>query len=108
MIKDICTNCPYRDKCKRPCTRVIGYIEQDYIGIKESMNPEGDVSEVYANTVEQEWPELVENIHLTPREKEIVTLLGKGLNRADVSQVLDISRESLRKHLSRMRKKLIK
>ena len=108
MLKDICTNCPYRDRCKRPCTKVKDYIDQDYVGSKEFINSDGDVSDMYNNIVEEEWPELVENIYLTPREKEILTLLGRGLTRADVCQVLDITRNTLRWHIFTLNKKIRK
>jgi len=45
------------------------------------------------------------SIYLTKMEREIITLLGKGLTRADVCQVLDISRHALRSHLCRLKKK---
>ena len=106
MLKDICTNCPYRDRCKRPCKKVRAYIEQDYVGSKEFINPDGDISDMYNNVVERDWPELVENIHLTPREKEMVTLLGKGLSRADICQLLGITRHALRERIYRLNKKL--
>ena len=51
------------------------------------------------------WPEQVEPVWLTPREREIVMLLGRGLNRRDICEVLKITSNSLRVHIFRMRKK---
>lgn len=104
--KDICTNCPYRDRCKKPCIRIKDYIEQDYVGSKEYIDSEGDISEVYTNTVEREWPDLKENTHLTKKEKEILSFLGRGLNRSDVCQLLNITKKTLRNHVYNLRKKL--
>lgn len=109
MFKDMCTKCEKRKKCTTLCNKADKYASQDRVGQgDESINPKGDVSEMFANTSAKEWPELKENTHLTPTDKEVVTLLSRGLNRKDVCQVLEISRQTLRKRLSRMRKKLLK
>ena len=106
MFKDICTNCPYRDRCKRPCTKVQNYIDQDYVGSKEFINSDGDVSDMYNNIVEEEWPDLKDNIHLTKKEREILNLLGRGLNRSDICQLLNITRKTLRNYIYKLRKKI--
>ena len=38
------------------CNGCEQYANQDYIGCEESNNPLGDISEIYANTAEKEWP----------------------------------------------------
>ena len=44
-------------------------------------------------------------MRLTEREKEILTLLGKGLSRADVCEVLGMSRNTFRWHYHNLKKK---
>ena len=51
------------------------------------------------------FPEIVSNIYLTPREKEIVTLLRKELSRLQICELLNITREALRKSISRIWRK---
>ena len=52
-----------------------------------------------------QWANRGTNISLTKTERKIVTLFGYGLNKEDVCELLKISRQSLRKHIERMRKK---
>jgi len=49
--------------------------------------------------------ELSESTYMTPKEKEIITLLGKNLTRDDICQLLNITRNALRQRLNRIRKK---
>ena len=107
MYKNFCLKCKLRDSCTQLCKEAEDYINQDYVGRREGYFLEGDVSEVFENIPPQDWPELKENTHLTPREREILTLLGRGLNRADVCQVLKITRHTLREHIKNFRKKLL-
>lgn len=53
----------------------------------------------------EQWDWVAEQTYLTPREKEIVTLLGRGLSRWDVCELLEITRETLRKHIQRIKEK---
>jgi len=50
--------------------------------------------------------ELISDTPLTKREKEISTLLGRGLSRKDICKLLKIKRYSLRRYISNMRKKI--
>ena len=52
-------------------------------------------------------PELKSNTHLTRMEKEILTLLGRGLRRSDVCQLLKITPTNLTSHLSNAKKKYL-
>ena len=63
---------------------------------------------VIANTKElsKMWDWVADETYLTPTEKEIVTLLGRGLSRMDVCLVLEITRATLRKHIQRIRNKV--
>lgn len=52
------------------------------------------------------FPVLPSNTFLTTTEKQITLLIGQGLNRKQVCNALEISRQSLRVHLLRMRRKV--
>ena len=47
------------------------------------------------------------DIYLTPREKQIVTLLDYGLSRREVCKALKITRETLRINIHRMKLKAL-
>lgn len=93
----LCDDCNKRNLCNSLCPEAELYVNQDHIPQREM--PIG-LPKYSKPSIEQ-----VSNILLTKREKEIVTLLGSGLSRADVCQLLKISRESLRKHIQRINKK---
>lgn len=88
--------CPTRNSCQTLCGEAEAWANQDYVGQREL---------TIGLPRTGEMPELPANVYLTETECAIVTLLGRGLNRRDVCQVMDMSRETLRKHLERLRKK---
>ena len=51
------------------------------------------------------FPTTISNVYLTKIEKRIITLLGQGLTRKQISQALKISMGSIRFHLYNIRKK---
>ena len=94
----LCQECSEKPTCTELCLEAEAYVDQDHVSQREltiGLPRQGKL------------PDLVSNTHLTKKEKEIVTLLGKGLNRSDICQVLDISRVALRNSIKRMRKKAI-
>jgi len=72
------------------------WISQDYVSQREL---------TIGLPRQDKFPGFVLNNYLTKKEKEIVALLGRGLDRSDVCQVLDISRSNLRGYFTRLRKK---
>lgn len=54
----------------------------------------------------QPAPEAQNNYHITPREKEILELLSKGLMYKEVAQQLTISINTLKRHIYNMYEKL--
>ena len=46
------------------------------------------------------------NLHLTPKQKEVVALLAKGLSYAEISHRLSITENTLKTHIKRIYKKL--
>ena len=92
----LCDTCSNRDLCTSLCPEAELYVKQDYHPQREK--PIGLPKP-------SRWPTQVSNIYLTPSEVEILTLLGQGLSRADVCQVLKITRVTLRVHLSNIKSK---
>jgi len=91
----LCQECSKKSECVELCTEAELYVDQDSVSLREKTLSDPEFSEPI------QWPS---NTHLTPREIEILTLLGRGLNRADVCQVLGISRHNLRECIRRLRK----
>ena len=78
------------------CKTAEEYVNRDYVGQKEKL-----IGKVQYG----DFLKTISNVYLTKREKEIVTLFGKGLDRTDLCQVLNISRNALRINIYRLRKK---
>jgi DNA-binding NarL/FixJ family response regulator len=93
----LCQECSKKLICKELCTEAEAYVDQDHVSQREKTIGLPKYSKF---PVDQ-----VSNIPLTKREKEILTLLGKGLCRADVCQLLNITRQQLRVHIANLKKK---
>ncbi len=91
----LCQDCKKKDKCTQLCEEAGQYAGQDYKGQREL--PVGLLRG-------GKFPAGSSGC-LTPREREIVTLLGRGLSRIDVCELLDISKHVLRNHLYNLRQK---
>jgi DNA-binding NarL/FixJ family response regulator len=92
----LCQDCLKRNSCPKLCQDVEIHVNQDYVGLREL--PIG--LPMYG-----EFPESISNISMTKMEKKIVSLVGQGLSRKEVCELLKISRLALRAHLIRLRKK---
>ena len=92
----LCQECTKRDLCAVLCPEAELYVRQDHVGRDEL--PVGLPRP-------RKWPEFVEHTHLTKREKQIVTLLGQGLERVEICEILEITRENCRKIIQRLREK---
>jgi DNA-binding NarL/FixJ family response regulator len=95
-VKSLCSSCPFRATCLILCPEAEQYASQDHVPQREQ-----PVNTYYINPM----PETRSNTHLSKREKEVVTLLGKGLTRRDVCEILNITRENLRNILARLKRK---
>lgn len=92
-----CNDCPNRHLCNQLCPEAELAVSRDEVPLKElpiGLPRSGRL------------PNLVSNIYLTKREKQICTLLGSGLTRVEVAQVLEISISTVRSHLNNLKKKL--
>lgn len=93
----LCDSCNQRHLCSDLCPEAELFASQDQVYEREK---------TIGLPRYGKFPASASNIPLTPMQKKIVTLLGQGLNRADVCQVLKISNGSLRAHIKRLKKKL--
>ena len=92
----LCQECPSRAVCQSPCPELNLYLKEVEKPQREKTIGQPHYSRRF------EWPS---GVDLTRTEKEIVTLLGRGLSRPQVCEALNITRETLRKHIQRMKKK---
>jgi len=92
----LCNECPKRAVCSSLCPEAELYASQDEVAQREL--PVG----LPKYSVKIQWGV---SIHLTKMEREILTLLARGLSREDICKTLDISRNTLRVHLRNAKKK---
>jgi DNA-binding NarL/FixJ family response regulator len=92
----LCQECESRNICQSPCPELELHLKEIEVPQRELTIGQPHYSRKF------EW---TSNVHLTKTEKEIVTLLGRGLSRDDVCKVLNITRGNLRIVLSRLKKK---
>jgi DNA-binding NarL/FixJ family response regulator len=97
-MEGMCTDCKKRSYCKELCPEAEIYADQDHVKLREKTIG----IPMYADN---EWPEPGEKHMFTPMEKKILQLLSIGKSRKHISQVLDITRNTLEKHISNIKKK---
>jgi len=90
-----CDECEQKGECVVLCDDVEAYVSQDEVSQRELT-----IGLPYIRPLK-----IGSNIYLTPRQREVVTLLGKGLTRQDVCQVLNITRHTLRNYLYKIKQK---
>jgi DNA-binding NarL/FixJ family response regulator len=91
-----CQDCPKRHLCSELCPEAELIVSQDEVSLRElpiGLPRHGS------------FPDLISNIPLTEREKQIVTLLGQGMDRDVICKLLNITRGNLRIVICRLRKK---
>ena len=98
----LCRNCKDREICKELCPPAETYVSQDEI--KEHDLLIGDGVEFLKD---EDVLEVTEDLPLTPREEEIVTLFRLGATRLQVCEVLNITRDTLRINIHRIRIKAL-
>jgi DNA-binding NarL/FixJ family response regulator len=94
-----CLNCIKRCDCTQLCIKAETYVSKDEVHMTPKEIPMGILR--YG-----QFPEQIRAIHLTFIERQILTLWNQGLERETISKTLNISKPSLRVHLSNIRKKL--
>ncbi len=104
MKLDLCTDCKKRNDCAALCKEAEKYVNQDWIGQRETLMPNFD-QYVDSRVDLKPWPELPEKSFLTKREKEVVSRLLDGKSRNKIAQELNITRENLKKIIQSIRRK---
>lgn len=97
-MNNFCKTCLKKQSCKKICKELEEYLKKD-IDVYQQEALRGDFPE------DVSFPDWLSNIYLTKKEKQILTLLGRGLSRSDICQVLNITRLTLRVHLINLKKK---
>jgi DNA-binding NarL/FixJ family response regulator len=93
--ENYCLDCPSRSICQSPCPELELHLKEIECNAQElpiGLPRHGKVP----------WSS---SIYLTKTEKEILTLLGKGLSRKEVCETINMTRETLRVHLVNLKKK---
>jgi DNA-binding CsgD family transcriptional regulator len=97
----LCQDCPTRNSCLKLCREAEDYVGQDYVPLRELRIGlpmyGGNMSDYEAGTG---W-------YLSDREKRLVRLMGIGLSRKEITEMLGMSRESLRQAIFRIRHKVV-
>jgi len=92
----LCEECNKKHLCTTLCPEAELFINQDTVPQREK---------TVGLPTPKPWPEFISSVYLTKMQREIVTLLGRGLTRKDVCQTLEITRVALRMHMKRLREK---
>lgn len=99
-----CKECKLYLTCTTLCQDAEAYVNQDYVEHDELYLPT-EVLDTMPD--DSRWVDSIsDSTHLTRTESKIVTLLGFGLSRADVANLLKMDRKALRMHILRLRKKI--
>jgi DNA-binding CsgD family transcriptional regulator len=91
----LCQECPSKSICQSSCPELELYLKE--IEVPQRELPIGLPS--------HGTPSWSSSVHLTDLEREILTLLAKGMSRGDVCKLLNITRGTLRVHLTNLKKK---
>jgi DNA-binding NarL/FixJ family response regulator len=92
----LCDTCSNRDLCTSLCPEAELYVKQDHVPQKEE--PIGILKP-------HRWPK-ISNLYLTRIETSIVSLKAQGLTIIEISQILNISRNSVDQHIHRIKQKM--
>ncbi len=95
-----CQECPKKSFCSELCPEARLYAAQD-----ETRRQEVLIGQIKYSNPENLPISPPDFAKLTKTEKKILTLLGMGLNRKEVSKLLAISRENLRVRLFGLKRK---
>jgi DNA-binding NarL/FixJ family response regulator len=100
-----CTECPKYAVCKVLCVEAETYANQDYVRQSEISTDRIEYLRMDKIKLLIEWQSSSRAIDLTKREREILILLGKGLSRKDVCELLDITNKNLNFYVCMLSKK---
>ena len=96
MMNILCNDCPNKSLCSCLCPEAEMYVNQDNKEQRELL---------ISNPKSGNWPDFIEKSKYTETERNILHALLDGKTRVEICQTLNITRESLRKHISNIRRK---
>jgi DNA-binding CsgD family transcriptional regulator len=95
-----CQECPKKPFCSELCPEAILFSDQDQSSQKEFLL--GEIK--YSNPANHPIPP-PEDSQISKTEKKILMLLAMGMDRREISKLLDISRNNLRVRLHGLKRK---
>ncbi len=95
----LCTDCPNRKYCNSLCPEADIYANQDWGYLQELTI--GIPSFTKKDIVDIEKEKVISSFNQLSRKKQVMALLGEGLSREEVAQVLGITRRNLREIVRR-------
>jgi len=63
-------------------------------------------SQIERVAVEQQGAQLLEAVRMTPREREVIELIGEGLSNKEIAQRLNIATHTVKSHVRNVMEKL--
>ena len=104
----LCNDCHNRSLCKTLCPEAELYVNQDTKYTRDTILDAIDIDNINKkakfdiNAVERQ--RILENFSKWPKKLKIATLLDYGMDRKQIAEVVGITRENLRKTISRIKK----
>lgn len=102
----LCRECNNRSTCRTLCPEASVYISKDWVHLRE-LTVGLDPKQIKAidSMLEEELSKVTEIFKQLPRERQVETLLARGLDRAKIAKVLEITRKNVRNIINRINKK---
>ena len=96
----LCQECPKKPFCSALCPEAILFADQDKTSQKEFL-----LGELKYSNPENLPIRPPEDSQISKTEKKILTLLAMGMDRKEISKLLDITRNNLRVRLHGLKRK---
>lgn len=98
-----CNDCSKKSTCTKLCEDFEKYADQEYAGRRETIFHEGDVSEMFANAEQKEWPGTTKSI------KELIFLMRFEdlLTQTQIAENLNVSQQYVSKVLCEIKNKTL-
>jgi DNA-binding CsgD family transcriptional regulator len=96
----LCQECPQKPFCSELCPEAILFADQDQSSQKEFL-----LGEIKYSNPENYPIRPPEDSRISKTEKKILMLLAMGMDRREISKLLDISRNNLRVRLHGLKRK---
>jgi len=100
-----CENCPDRDSCTEICSDIEGYVNQDYVGIKEFIPRRQVVPYVSNEDLENADQGEKKPVGLTETEKKILRCVWNGKTPKQTAKHLGITEQNVYQVRHILRKK---